>query len=338
MPGPSAARIVNPRAAPDNKVARMLRLEKLLTQEPAGLDLKAIASALRIDARTAKRYLAEWEALGRPLARNPIGKGRTLRYALPQEESGAPGALPGLLKSLQKARDELRKGGNLKHARVLEQAMAHFEKRPEGEVLDVEAVYHIDHGPLSDGEPDKALLERIERAIALRRGMRIDYTNPDGKQNTFVFHPYRICLRIGVLYVAGRQGGKEGQIRLLRLTRIRRCLSLGEGFAPPEFDPAALYRYCFGQWSRQDRQEPENVTLWLRSPWLRGHLEATRFDPPAKLTQQDGKWLFKVRVLIHPDFVNWVMSLVPDAIPMEPAKLRDEVKTRLSQGGKALNP
>jgi predicted DNA-binding transcriptional regulator YafY len=166
--------------------------------------------------------------------------------------------------------------------------------------------------------------------------VRIDYANPDGRHNSFVFHPYRICLRIGVLYVAGRQGGHDGQVRLLRIVRIRRCLSLGESFAPPAFDPAALYRFCFGQWSRQEGQEPENVTLWLRSPWLKGHLEAGRFDPPAKITHQEGKTLFKLRVLIHPDFTNWVMSLVPDAIPLEPKRLRDEVQRRLAQGSEAV--
>lgn len=332
MPGPSAARIANPRAAPDNKVARMLRLEKLLQREATGLEIKAIASALRIDERTAKRYLAEWEKLGRPLARIPAGNGRTLRYALPQEE----GAATGLIRSLQKARDELRKGGNLKHARVLEQAMAHLDKKPEAEDFDFETIYHIDHGPLADGEPDKALLDRLEKAIALHRGVRIDYANPDGRSSSFVLHPYRICLRIGALYVAGRQGGKEGQIRILRLSRIRRCLSLGETFIPTAFDPSALYRYCFGQWSRQERQEPENVTLWLRSAWLRGYLESTRFDPPAKITQQEGRLLFKVRILIHPDFVNWVMSLAPDALPLEPAHLREEVRKRLTQGHEAL--
>jgi predicted DNA-binding transcriptional regulator YafY len=176
------------------------------------------------------------------------------------------------------------------------------------------------------------LLERLERSIAQRRALRIDYTNPDGRQTSFVFHPYRICLRIGVLYLAGRQGGVDGPVRLLRLVRIRRCLSLGEAFQPPSFDPTALYRYCFGQWSKQEGQQPENVTLWIRAPWLKGHLEAGRFDPPAKFVSQDGKWLFKWRVVQHPDFINWVMSLLPDALPLEPKSLKEEVHRRMQEG------
>lgn len=333
MARPSAAQVAVPRSAPDNKVARMLRLERLLGQGAEGVELKHIAASLGVDRRTAKRYLAEWESLGRPLLRHKAGAGRTLRYALPQEDSTAP----ALLKALQKAREELRKGGNLKHARVLEQAMAHFEKKPEGEGLDFEAIYHIDHGPLSDADPDKALLERLERAIATRRSVRIEYTNPDGRQTSFLFHPYRICLRVGVLYLAGRQGQEQGPIRLLRLVRIRRCLSSGESFAPSSFDPGALYRFCFGQWSRQEQQQPENVILWLRAPWLKGHLEAGRFDPPARIVQQEGKWFFKLRVLLHPDFINWVMSLVPDAIPLEPSGLREEVARRLREGGENIS-
>ncbi len=334
MPGPSAARIAVPRKAPENKVARMLRLERLLSQSPSGLTLQALSSSLGVDARTGKRYLAEWEALGRPLLRRKEGSGLTLRYALPQEENSAP----TLAKAMQKARDELRKGGNLKHARILDQAIAHFEKQPPSDSLDLEAIYHIDHGPLSDADPDRGILERLERAIASRRAVRIDYANSDGRQSSFIFHPYRICLRIGALYVAGKQANEnqEEKVRVLRLIRIKRCLSLGTEFAPPAFDPAALYRFSFGQWPRQEGQQPENVTLWLRAPWLKGHLEAGRFDPPAKFVHQDGKWLFKWRVVQHPDFINWVLSLLPDAIPLEPKTLRSEVARRIQAASDAL--
>jgi predicted DNA-binding transcriptional regulator YafY len=334
MPGPTVAQVAAPRTAPDNKVARMLRLEKLLGQNSIGIELKHIAAALSVDSRTAKRYLAEWEALGRPLSRSQSGSGRTLRYSLPQEE----GVAPALIKALQRGRDELRKGGNLKHARVLDQAIAHFESQSEVENIDLETIYHIDHGPLSDADPDRALLDRLERAITQRRTLRIDYANPDGRHTTFIFQPYRICLRIGVLYLAGRQGGDMGPVRLLRLVRIRRCLSLGESFTPPAFDPASLYKFCFGQWSRQENQKAEDVTLWIRAPWLKGHLETARFDPPARISQQEGRVLFKIKVVLHPDFINWVMSLMPDAVPIEPGPLRDEVARRLEESREALKP
>jgi len=332
MPGLTAAQVAAPRKAPDNKVARMLRLERLLGQGAGGVELKSIAAALGVDSRTAKRYLSEWEALGRPLSRTRSGTGRTLRYALPQEESSAP----TLLKSLQKTRDELRKGGNLKHARVLEQAMAHFEKSSEEENIDFEGIYHIDHGPLADADPDRALLERLEKAIAQRRVIRLDYANPDGRKSTFDFQPFRICLRIGVLYLAGRQGRSPGPTRLLRIVRIRRCASLGETFAPPDFNPQDLYRHCFGQWSRQEGQKPEQVTLQLNEPWLRGYFEALRFDPPIRIWNQDDRCLARLQVVLHPDFINWILSMVPDAMVVEPAPLREEVQRRLKKGLEGL--
>jgi hypothetical protein len=38
---------------------------------------------------------------------------------------------------------------------------------------------------------------------------------------------------------------------------------------------------------------------------------------------------FELKVVIKPDFVNWVLSLAPDLVPLKPESLRKEVTDRL---------
>jgi len=296
------------------------------------MTLAAVAAALRVNQRTAKRYLAELSALGKPLQRQQTGEGRTLRYGLSKSEEGIPAAL---LRALAKARDELRAGGNAKHARTVEQALQQLEgteAKREQDSVNWDDIYTIDHGPLAEADPDRALLERLEKAIAIKRTVKLDYLDANGVASTRLFNPWRIYLRVGVLYLVGNEPTKPDIIIPLRVQRIKRCISQSDSFIPPPFDALSLYRYSFGQWIRRSGQNPENVVLEIREEWLKGHLQATRFEPVGKISMQDGKTVFKLKVILHPDFENWVMSLIPAAIPLEPAHLVKAIATRLNQG------
>ena len=46
---------------------------------------------------------------------------------------------------------------------------------------------------------------------------------------------------------------------------------------------------------------------------------------------------FEVKMVVKTDFVNWVLSLAPDLVPLKPDSLRREVADRLQRGLDALN-
>ena len=104
-----------------------------------------------------------------------------------------------------------------------------------------------------------------------------------------------------------------------------------ETFTPDTFDPAEYYKYCFGQWARQANENPETVLLALRAPWIEKYLSESHFNPPGKIIRKGKDAWFELKIVIKPDFVNWVMSLTPNLIPVKPESLHKEVLDRLQR-------
>ncbi|HLP43485.1 MAG TPA: WYL domain-containing protein, partial [Fibrobacteria bacterium] len=193
-------------------------------------------------------------------------------------------------------------------------------------------VYYIDHGPFAEADPNPSILRIVEAAVTSRTAVKITYSSYTKETEEFVFFPYILSLRVGTLYLIGRQGVNKGPFKSLSVKRIRRCAATHNTFVPDPFNPADYYKFTFGQWHRQLSEEPETVLFRLDAPWLEKYLSESRFNPPGRAFKKGGAAYFELRIVIKPDFINWVLSLAPDLVPMKPEGLRTKVADRLRKG------
>jgi hypothetical protein len=74
----------------------------------------------------------------------------------------------------------------------------------------------------------------------------------------------------------------------------------------------------------------------VRAAWLEKFLSESHFNPSGRILKKGKDVQFEVKMVIKTDFVNWVLSLAPDLIPVKPESLRREVADRLKRGLDAL--
>ena len=319
----------------NNKTAKVHRLARLLQDHTEGLAIRHISAMLGVDERTVKRYLSELRRLKFDVVNDRKGAGRQSLYRI--QAAGTPPT--HFLPALKKIRTELHAGGNPKYTALINQLMRFLEDKesaqrgdvPEDAQSNAEA-YHIDHGPFAEADPSPGILKILEASIAARTAVKISYSGSHSEPGEFLFFPYALCLRVGTLYLIGRQGQNTGAFKSLSVKRIRRGIATREAFTRDAFDPSEYYKYTFGQWARQLDEVPETVLLSLRAPWLEKFLSESHFNPPGRILKKGKEVHFEVKIVVKTDFVNWVLSLAPDMIPLKPESLRREVEERLRRG------
>lgn len=326
------------RSAPElhHKTAKVHRLVELLREHAHGVHIDQIASTLGVDNRTVKRYLSDLRKLGYSLEQEKEGAGRRTLYKLPETDR-TPGHF---LTGLENLRKELHAGGNPKFGPLLAKLSAYLKdretaEREESAPAPAHAIYHNDHGPFAEASPQENTLKRLESAIAACQAVRLNYSGRASDREGVLFYPYVLSLRVGTLYVIGREEGNRGPFKSLAVRRIARCQATQETFARSAFDPADFYKYTFGQWARQPDEKPETVLLEVRAKWLRKYLAESHFNPPGRFLGAD-EGRFEVKLVVKPDFVNWVLSLAPDLLPLKPESLRKEVAERIRKAAEAL--
>ena len=316
----------------DNKTAKLHKMVRLLEKHSQGLSIQNLSTTLGVDERTVKRYLSDIRRLEHNLVSLRTSE-RKLLYHIPKEGSTPKHFLPGL----KKIRSELHAGGNPKYTPLISQLIRFLEDEDEAkreleglqEPSPATEAYYIDHGPFAETDPPPGILRLLEAAIASHSAVRLDYSGYAPEKGEFLFFPYALSLRVGTLYLIGRQGQNRGAFKSLSVKRIKRCMATKESFTPDAFDPAEYYKYCFGQWARQANENPETVLLALHAPWLEKYLSESHFHPPGKIIRKGKDACFELKIVIKPDFVNWVMSLTPNLTPVKPESLRKEVLDRL---------
>lgn len=327
----------------NNKTAKMHKMVKLLQEHGEGLGIRHMSGTLGVDERTVKRYLSDIRRLKFDLVSDRTS-GRKSLYHIRTTAATPNHFLP----ALKKIRTELHAGGNPKYTALINQLIRFLDEKeaakggPEGQEespLAAEA-YYINHGPFAEADPSPGILKLLEAAIASRTAVRLTYSGYSPETGEFLFFPYTLSLRVGTLYLIGRQGGNLGPFKSLSVKRIKRSIATREAFTRDAFDPAEYYKYCFGQWARQLDENPETIVLGLRAPWLEKYLSESHFNPPGKIVRKGKECLFELKLVIKPDFVNWILSLAPDLVPIKPDSLRKEVAARLKRGleNVALSP
>jgi proteasome accessory factor B len=186
--------------------------------------------------------------------------------------------------------------------------------------VDASALGSLSARPVALG-PDRGgeRIAALARAIQDVRAVTFRYRGADGEVTEREIEPYGLLARSGRWYVVGHDR-RRNDIRAFRISRVATDVSdAGPGSTPPEGFSAAEHVRA-GPWE-EDEDATAVVALSPDVAWWAA--------PQRAAVRADGWTEASVDVRNRDTFVDWVLSLGPDALVLSPPELRDAVVERL---------
>jgi len=174
--------------------------------------------------------------------------------------------------------------------------------------------------------------EHAEEIIeALRRGLRLRGRYErliDGGLRTYQLRPVALVLHGDRLCLLARK--RDGDIRMFDVEGFHtlRKMRRGREFDPDD-NPAAYFETAFGRYTHFP---VDDVVLRVWGVAARQMRRRNYHHSQGVVRDEDGVLDVRFRVGRCPDFLGWVMSLVPEVEVLEPTDLREEIRDRLLKG------
>lgn len=176
------------------------------------------------------------------------------------------------------------------------------------------------------------ILDIISTAMRENRVLLIDYDkfgNEEGYE--MEVHPYalRYCQRRWYLlaYSPERQG-----LRTYALDRLPGCAILDKTFEyPKDFDAKEYYKDCVGVFKGISEEEKEPCLVLLKATKRQAdYLQTLPLHKSQRIMLEDINYsLFSYKVLPTDEFANRILAMGDEVEVMEPAFLRDKIKSKL---------
>ncbi|MBL8635457.1 MAG: WYL domain-containing protein [Myxococcales bacterium] len=179
--------------------------------------------------------------------------------------------------------------------------------------------------------PDKAgMLDDIIEAILTQRSIAIKHTDLEDVPRDLVVRPLSIVVYKHQLYVL--VCNPENRILNLRFSRIQECSVTEEAFPYPpraEYDPVRLFEPCFGVFINLNKPL-EVVRIKLSDRW-KTYVRTHRWHRSQEIKFTADGVLVKLQVQICPELIGWILSFGAEAEVLEPAGLRETVRTKIQE-------
>ncbi|MHC1729600.1 MAG: helix-turn-helix transcriptional regulator [Syntrophobacteraceae bacterium] len=180
--------------------------------------------------------------------------------------------------------------------------------------------------PAESGEHRRKILSLLNHALARKHKVRMLYEtrSRDGQASERTICPYHIKLHVRSWHVIAYCQNREA-IRTFKIDRIRQASLTGERYTiPADFDVLDYLGETWGVMSGTGRPpvdivlhfEPEAGHWVCEEQW---HASQSFEELP------DGSILFRVRIDITPEFVNWLLYYGSRVQVLEPDYLRKQV-------------
>lgn len=192
----------------------------------------------------------------------------------------------------------------------------------------IKELYRIGPGPDHHYAARAEIVARLNQALGERRSVDIAYhslKSPDRQLRRV--DPYALWFKNNTLYlVAFCQ--RRGQVRIFVVDRISMIQTTGERFTvPADFDLDRYLADCFGVM----RGEACNVRIRISPAWAR-YVAERSWHPSQHIQQQiDGGIEIAFRVAGLEEIRQWVLSLGPEALVIEPPELKAAVAESLAE-------
>lgn len=265
---------------------------------------------------------------------------KTGRYFIQPMAQKRPDAIIRGLKSAQKVLDS---AGMTPHGKNVKKAIDYLsgEEIPDEETLShalsVDNDFIVDLGPFSEYSENpsfrEAEIDKLLDAIKMRAVLSITYV--PGSANTVEEKaevcPLKLVLRIDTLYLVARN---ENINKLYAVRRIRNFHRTGAYFPPIEFDYSSLFRNSYGKFTSV-KFEKMKILMEVKSPWLAAQFREAHFNPPAKI-RKTSPFTVELNICDSPDLETWLLGILPDVRILAPESLKENLRKKLKESGKAL--
>ncbi len=177
--------------------------------------------------------------------------------------------------------------------------------------------------PVYDPGQPEGLVRRLDKAVSLRRRVRVWYRSAAGELSERKVDPYGLLYYWvqAAWYLAG-YCHQAGEVRTFRVDRLRRLQELDERFAyPPDFSLEEYFRLPWGV----DRGEPHRVVVrfWDHFNVLHRVRKETAHRRDATLTPEPGGTVLYTDTVAGLNEIRvWLRSFGESAEVLEPPELR----------------
>ncbi|GEM_PF-6098279 len=177
----------------------------------------------------------------------------------------------------------------------------------------------------TEGEED--MLRRFEEAIRRERAVKIDYVTAKGDVRFKTIEPLAVVHSVSdhLVYVITLE---EGRLTPYRLDRIRHA-ELTRHAVPRLPEHEEILERLGQMWGMENR-EPVHVKVRIYNEAgvvSRVMLELGERAKEHFNEQEDGTWLYEDDVIGINKFISWLHSLGSSAVVLEPADVRERIKS-----------
>jgi predicted DNA-binding transcriptional regulator YafY len=199
----------------------------------------------------------------------------------------------------------------------------HFHRRRQALV--------VRGAPAKSYEDKQGILASLNRAIAQRRAVRIEYQSlAQSDASPREIEPYALVFHQGSLYVIARlRGGEQpAELRHFKLDRFRKATLLDQRFAPRnDFDPERHFADSLGMFKSG---EPQTFRLRV-TPRAAAWLAEDPWHPQQQLAPDGDGYAVTIPKAYEAEIIPRVLSLGADAEILAPAAARRGMHALLSQ-------
>jgi predicted DNA-binding transcriptional regulator YafY len=94
------------------------------------------------------------------------------------------------------------------------------------------------------------------------------------------------------------------------------------------FNADEHYKYAFGKYVSKD--DPQTVSLLIKSNWLKTQFNKSRFSPNAEINEdKEGNTIVTLKLRLTPDFKTWLFGVLQDVKILKPESLKTEMIDKL---------
>ena len=260
------------------------------------------------------------------------GKSLRYRFVWPRQEQSDPTTAVAL-ELARTALVSLR--GSALDARLGELVEDHQRRAPPGTApLDLARVLYGRTRAQQPRGVDADAVDQIVRAIVERRQLTFAYSHFGGKHARVVLEPWTLVPSDDGLFCYGKcvDSDVEAHIdtrRLFKVARMQRVRRAAETFlypTPDVYQPAEVFRHCFGAFLPDEDAHPQPITLRLAPRWAAflAHepLHATQSAPR---TLPDGRLEIDLLLYLTLDLERWLRGLGREVEVVAPPVLRERV-------------
>ena len=308
-----------------NKSQKFVRMLQLI-QRRGGVNAQVLIDRFGLDARTLRRYLADFREIGLPVNDEGSGLDRTVSLDPTWARSGVQLTLSEAL-SLHFGRTLFTFLDGTSFAADIEGAIERLEPAIAKSTADL--TRDLDRKFLAVGEHIKDyshegdLLDEVVSALLYGNPADAEYRAVRGMGKIYRLEPLTLAVYRQGLYLFARDVAVDrvksfAVERFVRFSRLRR-----EHFPyPPDFDPRALVADSFGIIGGSPVDVVAAFTPSV-APCVR---ERTWHASQSLEPLADGGVRLRLRVCASPELREWLLGFGPDVVVEAPAELREEVR------------